>query len=579
MKEVLDLFNATVIDADQVSRDAFVTTMIAHGYVLNFNPSPEQQLFFKHNDRGLPVRTLFTVEERQKASLPYLLTTQFIHYLEVYGMGLDGLGGSFTIINETQEPTFTLKFVIGITEEELGDKVRKLMYSNAPVKDVLGLKAIIDRYLIQFNVNLVENNELRVLLFDANNDTFDCGDDAVRYIIYRATGDTLLIKSKEVLQACKMSAALIPSSFYSRNALALAQVFNRHKAVIMSVKHKSNKTQINYISRLSKTVHIPLKQSWTKTFIADAIAGKITDPLDLLSKASLRDKFKFLNLVEYKCKQLDVDVFNIRNGKLFVKTADVKVYDLKVLGQLQNTIISSIKVDLEYLKDKKILLDTNVDYGLPISQKQTLGNLPFGTKIHVAAESISSGIYWHKDGGARDLDLSSLDKDGNRIGWGGTGGYTDGQIIYSGDVVTPTPDAMEFMTSSSGSEYGLNVNIYSGEIGCKASLIVGQKTKGEWIQNPIIQEEFTMQSKEVILGFVKGTTFTVFTGRTGNRHVSSNGKNPLIEKGLNSVFTLQEVLGLIGVGYDKVAVPGVEYDYDLTYSSFSYDKLEALLSL
>jgi hypothetical protein len=578
MKQVLDLFNAIVIDTNQSATVNYVTNVIEQGYILNFEPTDKQEMFFKENDLKLPVQTLFSVEERENASLNFLLTKQFIHYLETYGhIEVFQGGGSFNLVNETQEPIVSLKCVVGITEAELGEKVRKLMYSNSPVKDVLGLKAIIDKYLIQFNVNLIENNELKVLLFDANNDTFNSGDDAVRYIIYRATDDTLLIKSREVLEACKNCP--ITPSFYSRNAIALAKVFNRHKAVLMSVKNKSNKTQINYISRLSKIAHEPLKQSWTKTFVADAIAGRIPNVMELLSKASLRDKFKFLNLLEYKTLQLDVDVFSIRNGKVFTKTENVKTFPKAEVILLQRSVLDSIKVDLMHLKDKKILLDANVDYGLPISRKQTLGNLPFGTKIHVASNAISSGIYWHRDGGAIDLDLSTVDADGNRTGWGTARGYDGNQpVTYSGDIVTPMPDAMEFMTSSDAA-YGVIVNIYNGEINSKASLVVGAKTKGRWIQTPIIQEEFSLQSSQVVLGFVKGTTFTVFSGRTGNKNVSASGKNPMIEKGLNSVFSLQDVFDIFEIAYDKVAVPGIEYDHNLTYSSFSYDKLEALLSL
>ena len=56
---------------------------------------------------------------------------------------------------------------------------------------------------ISFDINMIANNEMRIALFDAKTMKFDSGDDVVRYLIYKTTGKTLLIKSSEVIDEVK----------------------------------------------------------------------------------------------------------------------------------------------------------------------------------------------------------------------------------------------------------------------------------------------------------------------------------------------------------------------------------------
>lgn len=571
MTDVLDLFNCLVINEGQhVGKASQPYIGLAHiGVVTDFIPFVEQVAVLEAAHKPLDITTLFTREERETASLEHLLVKQLLHYIEVYGLDMPGL---FDL--ECRQGTIVaMHFVKGITVKELAQKVQDLLYANAPVKDAAQLKRIIEQYNLTFDINRVANNELRVLLWHDGLDAFTSGDDAVRFLCHQATDDALLIKSPEVIEAVKK----VPwaSYFFELHALPLAQVFNRHKRLILAAKNANTARAINRITRLSKTQHVPVHGSIAKTFVRHALVHLTFAGVNALSHVTMRDKFKYLNLLAQRRVQSETASFKIRNGKVHTRT-DRPVYSLDNISRIEAMVLESLAKDLHPLKDKTILLDKNVDYGLPVSRKQTVGNLPFGTRVTSDSNEISSGMYWENAWGARDLDLSTIDMDGNRVGWGQYSGYRDTGIIYSGDLTDARDGAMEFMTSKT-EDYGLFVNIFSGENGAKMELIVGSnRTKKKWIDQTLIREKHTLNSRGSIIGFVKGKTFVVYAGRLTNSRVS--GANPIVNESRANFWTIQRLFSALGVDFDVDRQDEVVYDHNLSYKSFSFDKLEAVFS-
>lgn len=282
----------------------------------------------------------------------------------------------------------------------------------------------------------------------------------------------MLIKSSEVIREVNSNANNIQSKFLQKHEVQLSQVFNRHKRILIALKtgasNKFVKTLINRIGHLSKNTHIPIKENKNKTFVNDVLKdGKVN--VDALT---LRDKFKILNLLEFKLLGLSVDIFTIRNGRIHIEV-DRPVYNQQKINSVIDLLIQSISNDLLHLKDKVIVLPDNIDYGLPVSRKQSLGHLPYGTTIKIDDKCISSGIYWQNDWGARDLDLQAIDISCVRTGWGQISGYNGlSGIDFSGDLVNAENGAMEFLTSNS-EHYGLFVNIFNGNVGAKSHIVVG----------------------------------------------------------------------------------------------------------
>ncbi len=567
MNDTLELFNCAVVDSEQVG-GPLCLTHVANGLITDFVPSMDHATILLSYHPPLNIKTLFTREERDTAPLEHLLVKQVLHYIEVYGLGTPGLFGL-----ECDGGTIaTMHFVKGVSFSTLGDMVRDLIYANAPIKDVEQVKRIIKHYDFDYDINLVANNELRVLLYRPGLDTFKSGDDVVRYMCYQATGDTLLIKSQEVIEAVK--ATRYPGPFFFRHELPLAQVFNRHKRIILAAKNTGNANEINRVSRLSKTRHVALREPMAKTFVRDALRTSIIGYASVtLERVTLRDKFKFLNLLAQKRVQSTTASFKIRNGKVFTR-GDRPVYPLVDIDRVEHEVLGSLSADLAHLHGQTILLDAKVDYGLPVSRKQTVGNLPFGTRVMSHSNELVSGIYWENQWGASDLDLSTIDLDGNRVGWGGLNGYTYDNITFSGDLTDARNGAMEFMTSRN-EDYCLFVNVYAGVPGSKMELVVGENADSkQWIGETLIREKHTLHSRDSVVGFVRGNTFIVWAGRLGSNRVS--GTNPIVNESRADFWTLQGLLSALGVKFDVDRDAEVEYNHDLSYRSFSFDKLEAV---
>ncbi len=573
MREVLDFFNVMVTEGDT----GMINTSLleTYGLVLDFIPTNEQTAILMSKFAPLDVRTLFTPEERKNSTVKSLVTKQLFHYLEVYGLGKPGM---FDLVTENGT-IMKANYVKGVSRDELEVMVQKLLYMSAPIKDTDALAKIIKEYDISYDLNAIANNELRVILYDGTV-PFSNGDDAVRYICFKATGDAMLIKSKEVLGQIKNNNSL-SSKFFNMNAYALSQVYNRHKDIILSAKKYDTKTVINKIGRMSKKNHVPVKESLAKSFVAFADANRDADLHGIAEKFSTRDLFKIMNHSMYKMIRNQVDVFTVRNGKQHVKQ-HAKQFNSRVLLEV-SSLAAGIVVDrLDHLKGKTILMDRNVRYSLPVSRKQTIGNLPFGTRIDVDAKAISAGIYWENDWGASDLDLSTIDTSGNRVGWGAYGAYGANEIIYSGDVTWADPSAMEFMTSPTILEktYGLFVNIYSGEIGSQAEVVVGTEGKNQWMDKVLFREKIQLKSRENVIGFIQDGSYVAFNGRLSNNRASFNGSPAIIAKALVETPRVQEILEMVdGVTIHTERQPGVKYDYDLSYENFTYDKLEELFKL
>jgi hypothetical protein len=252
------------------------------------------------------------------------------------------------------------------------------------------------------------------------------------------------------------------------------------------------------------------------------------------------------------------------------------------LDDVTAIVIDSLRDDLARLRDTTILLDPNVDYGLLVSRKQALGQLPFGTTVTPNGSTISSGIYWENAWGATDLDLSAVEVSGRRVGWGQYSGYTRSDVVFSGDVTHASSGAMEFMTSKVSYEpvYALFVNIFAGnKDSSKFALVVGSKSKDKWIESPVIRETAELNSRGNVIGFVKRGKFVVYSCRLNNSAWSVGSKEAaIVAKGLADFWTVKGLFDTLDIPYSVTREAGRNYDYDLTYQGFSLDKLESVFS-
>lgn len=572
MLNLLEYFKCLIVSKEE-TKPVINYEFMTKGIILNFNPDSSQKKIIKEYAKENFPNTLFSVDEVNELSLDEKLFKQFTHYYLQSGVD----SPRFDVQRSTDKSdTVPVTLIRGISKKELQSLIDDCLYSNKPVKDTQKLAGIIKDNDLEYRINDVLNNELRVLLFDLDKDKFNNGDDVVRYIITKYTNYDLLIKSEEVLKVVSENAIKIPSDLLEKHIDVLSQVFNRHKRIFMAMKigNRGLASVINIISRKSKQNHIPVYMSKNKTFVNDVMKVSKYNYKDL-DKFSLRDKFKILNLLEFKTQKLPEDIYNIRNGKVWVKK-DAKVYDIFRLNLVIERVISSIGKDLKHLEGKTIVLPEDIDYGLPISHKQSMGNLPFGTKVSTTENEISSGIYWKNDWGARDIDLSSINIDGDRTGWGSSSGYNNiYDVTFSGDITNAPNGAMEFLTSSKG-QYSLFANIFNGEVGCKIEILVGQKESKQWIDKTLIRESINLTSKGNVVGLVQDKVFIAFVGRVRNSRISDNRDKIMIQKALSMKWTVKALFDELGIKYVNQSN---KPDYDLSYANFTFDKLEKLFKI
>ena len=127
---------------------------------------------------------------------------------------------------------------------------------------------------------------------------------------------------------------------------------------------------------------------------------------------------------------------------------------------LLNDYISS-KVD----KTKTVYIPEGVEYALPTSEKQFVGEVPNYSTVEVdpSERDILIGVYWKNErkSGHVDYDLSCQSIDGRKIGWNSR--WTGKGLTYSGDITNAPNGAAEWMVVKEGLDASFQIvnNLYS----------------------------------------------------------------------------------------------------------------------
>jgi len=120
------------------------------------------------------------------------------------------------------------------------------------------------------------------------------------------------------------------------------------------------------------------------------------------------------------------------------------------LISLKNTLIGHIvKKVKDNVGTNVVELPLNINLVCPTSEKSFMGEIPLYSWVDLDFEDTIIGIYWHEKDGARDLDLSYIDKSGMKIGWNTCYYNEEKTFIYSGDMTTAPNGASELLYKKS----------------------------------------------------------------------------------------------------------------------------------
>ncbi|MBL1222919.1 hypothetical protein JET18_18835 [Chryseobacterium sp. L7] len=456
-----------------------------------------------------------------------LFIEQLKHYMSTYGSNFqDEIYIPDEVLN-VPNTKLIFKVIKAYTAEEMVEKCLSLLKSGIALQE----KTIDDLLFVltkELNYTFtgtenIRNKEALVKIADLYQVYPSNPVEFFRYIIYKTTDTTLLIKNEELINAIKNS-RFNPSALFENYGLEkLAEIFNRFKPLFLAYKKRSGKT-VNKISKLSKTFHQPLVSNPLNE-ATHALLDK--NDLHWLDHATPFTLFKALSACYLRMYGQDTFVYRIRNGKSWVRTGNAG----SVSERNYDFILNYLKSRFD-LSGKKFYFPENVEFGLPTSEKMFVGNIPAGTRFF--GEKLAVGIYWEDDWGANDLDLSGLNI-GGKTGWNAAYNQNNGSLMYSGDMTSAPKGAVEYLYAANG----LNVptlimnNIYSGSTDCGYKIVIGKgdDISREYMMNPdhlFAEVKCKSVQRQTVLGMMlpKGEKqcFVLLNFGAGHTHVSGSSE-------------------------------------------------------
>ena len=388
------------------------------------------------------------------------LADQFKHYHTTYGLRSLGIDTDFMYVphnwKELNLPE-RVKFdvITGVSADFLIDACLKLFASGVAMKQetIEDVITVLDGCDYSYTGNeQIANKEARMFIFDKTNTIPRDSEDLFRFIVFKASGKTSIVKDRATFEAIKTSNYALPTLSDSQ-VKELSKSFNRRKEYWLSFKgaNKLNSYVVNKISRYSKKYHEPLEQDILNN-LTQLIANKTIKKKELkksLDNVSIFRVIRALNGLGIQCANAPYSLYNIRNGKYFVKpSGHSKISELNKTSKVYSLLSDHISSKID--QTKKVYIPDGIEYALPTSEKQFVGEVPNFSTIEAEnnERDILIGIYWEnsKKFGRVDYDLSAQSIGGSKVGWNSR--WTTTGLTYSGDVTDAPKGAAEWMVVS-----------------------------------------------------------------------------------------------------------------------------------
>ena len=354
----------------------------------------------------------------KNASMEQLVMEQLVHYLTTYGFEALGIYNEDSVYIpkeklEIPELKEGIKLVVikGYTEQEIKDKVIKLLQSGIAlkedtVKDVFTVA--IEVGFKEKDIELVRNKEIKIAFYDhfgiVPNDPLEF----LRYVIFKTTKSTLLIKNKMMISLIKAyfthnnindgkDITKAFKTYVKDNSLGrLAEIFYRFKPLFLAFRsNKEMKKIVNKIRRLAVEHHKPMQESYLNT-ITSQLKNNIAIDVKLLQeeldKVNIFRKIRLMYALKFRTIETDSILYKVRNGKSFATKFEFTNQDnaKRILDIVTKSIVNDMKSKVE---GKKVYIPKDVIYALPATEKQFTGNIPSGSCIKVDKDMIF-GVHW-----------------------------------------------------------------------------------------------------------------------------------------------------------------------------------------
>ena len=499
----------------------------------------------------------------QESSRFELLQHQILHYISTYGSDFKDEVYIPSEVLDLEGTTLKYKVINSYTREEFIDKALGLLKSGIALKeetvnDLISL--LVDELDYKFTGDEgIKNKEAIVKIAELYNVFPKNNVEFFRYIIYRTTGETLLIKNDNLISKIKSSNFNPSQQFKDFGLDNLSEIFNRFKPLFLGFKDRCPKT-INKLSKLSKKNHKPLVQNPLNN--VTSIKLEESD-LHWLENATIFSLFKALQALHSRIYGQNTFMYRIRNGKSWLREKQTNTENLE---HNFNLIMDFMKSKYS-LNGKSFYLPSDVKYALPTSEKMFVGNIPTGTKF--LSDNLAVGIYWENEWGATDLDLSAINIDG-KVGWNSSYNQNN-NLLYSGDITSAPNGAVEYLYAKDNVPTSLvRNNVFRGNDNCDYKIVIGKgdNIDRNYMMNPSkLFAEVKCQSvqKQTILGIFSTGEFTILNFGEGHLRVSTGNSEKPIEALMyqwSNPLTFNWMVSELG-GIVKDTEKDVDYNFSL----------------
>jgi len=572
--ELIKAFGVCTTESNAVSEDIKMTLYgeaIARGYLFPISLLNEDMVEFIKSET-VDYNSTFYKSWKQMMSKSRVeqFIDQILHYMTTYGTGFQS-EFLYTCNDEDRSDVpdiKTYKVIEPATIEEVFTRCINLITSGIAMSNSL-VTAVVD-YIVEhrdlipddFKVDDVANREAMIQLCD-HLGIYPKGSIAlVRYIVYKTTGDAILIKDKRSINDIKVNASKVDfTKFTDADLTELSKVFFRFKPIFLAFKcYKPNAPVINKLRKLANKNHVPSKAGFWQTILGEKKPiAEVIERVDELNNFQLVSLIQTINERELLVKEGDNNAYIIRNGAIWMdlEGESVKGYDLDYLRTLKEVFYQTLRGRL-FLKAGTVKFPKSIDIACPVSEKKFAGTLPYGSAYKMSNHNYF-GIYWKESDGTRDFDLSFINKNGQKIGWNAS--FRNGNdILFSGDMTRANPDASEVIYFRGGAEDMNGVlwcNRFNGDDRSKYCYFLGRQEINDFKLNYMVDpntvefEEWTeSRSNQEMMGVVMDNKIYPCKFGFGTQYAyasASNGLNSeeqfkIMSRKLRSSLDLKKVL-------------------------------------
>lgn len=328
-----------------------------------------------------------------------------------------------------------------ISETDFKQKVLDLINSGAALSDVESIFSIFEFFSWEFVES--KNKEFNIRYYIKNNIIVEDIDTFFACLYYILSEKTTFVKNDFydtfLPSSIEKAVQFIKDYTEQYGILKFASNIRRYRDVLLFLRSEGPeeyKPLFNKILRLNKKFNNP-KTYPISTKLSDTNFTISQEDLDkYLESSNIYQLIRYYNILTSSITQNGKSfpyVYKIRNGKTFVKEEE-KHKNVPLLFERRNSVLSAIKKKYDFT-GMKFYIPKNQTIGMPTSEKNFIGDIPFGSSIAMD-KKFSFGICWRgRPNQHIDFDLSFVEESGKVSSWNRYYSIED-SLYFSGDMTS-----------------------------------------------------------------------------------------------------------------------------------------------